>query len=395
MVSDAYQPPAARPSAKGLPASDSAETIWWDALTASWAATTLAGEAALRTIADVLSQVAGTESVVPEPLWATPHRIVAETAIFRLRDFSIGRATPPVIVVAPFALHGAAIADFAPGHSLVERLLAEGLEQVLLVEWKSASTDTRSLTVDNYLADLAVILDDYGGRAVLVGICQGGWLSLMAAARFPQKVARLVLAGSPVDLDAEPSRFVNTVRSVSPGVFETLVRSGNGLVLGQRMLAAWGAGALDAEGQAQTLQIDGPMPADLSKRFQRWDRWAVNLPGPYYLQVVEHLFRDNELAKGRFCALGRRLDLSAVEQPIYLLAGRDDEVIPPGQVLALNRLVGTRQGRIQAAVAPCGHLSLFMGALTLTAEWRDICAWILEGSGDEARLCAQPPESAA
>ena len=88
MVSDAYQPPAARLSAKGFPASDSAETIWWDALTASWAATTLAGEAALRTIADVLSQVAGTESVVPEPLWATPHRIVAETAIFRLRDFS-------------------------------------------------------------------------------------------------------------------------------------------------------------------------------------------------------------------------------------------------------------------------------------------------------------------
>jgi len=29
------------------------------------------------------------------------------------------------------------------------------------------------------------------------------------------------------------------------------------------------------------------------------------------------------------------------------------------------------------------------------AEWRDICAWILEGSGDEARLYAQPLESAA
>jgi poly(3-hydroxyalkanoate) synthetase len=358
----------------------------WDALAASLAATAQAGELALRTFADVLSQAASeAEPEGPEPLWATPHQIVTETATFRVRDFSTGRGTPPILVVAPFALHGATVADFAPGHSLVERLLAEGLERLLLVEWKSATAATRSLTIDNYLADLAVIIDDCGGRVTLIGLCQGGWLSLMAAARFPQKVDRLVLAGSPVDLDAAPSKFVDAVRAASPATFEALVRAGNGLIIGQRMLSAWGAGALDAPGQAHTLQTDGPVPHELSERFQKWDRWAVNLPGPYYLQVVEQLFRGNQLAKSQFCALGRVLDLSAVKAPIYLLAGQDDEVSPPEQVLALSRLVGTPPQSIRWAVTPCSHLALFMGAHTLTTAWPNVCAWLLEHSSDEGR----------
>jgi poly(3-hydroxybutyrate) depolymerase len=389
-VSDARDHSASRPTTTPS-ASDPLGSAWWDAMAMSWAAATLVGEAALRTLADALGRAAEPEPAIPEPSWTTPHRIVAETATFRVRDFSTGRGAPPTMVVAPFALHGATLADFAPGHSLIERLLAEGLEHVLLVEWKSASMDTRSLMIDDYLADLAVILDDCEARTALIGICQGGWLSLMAAARFPQKVARLVLAGSPVDLDAEPSKFVETVRAVSPHVFEAVVQSGNGLVLGRRMLAAWGAGALDAAGQARTLQVADPVPPNLSERFQRWDRWALNLPGPYYLQVVERLFRGNELARGRFCALGRRLDLSAVEQPIYLLAGRDDEVVPPGQVLALRRLVGGAPDRVRSVVAPCSHLSLFMGARTLTTEWRDVCAWLLE-QDHPLRHAALPPK---
>ena len=356
----------------------------WDALTTSLAATAHTGELAFRTLADALSHAAGPEPDGPEPPWATPHRIVAETASFRLRDFSTGRGIPPALIVAPFALHGATVADFAPGHSLVERLLAEGLEHLLLVEWKSATAATRSLAIDNYLADLAVVIDDCGGRVDLIGLCQGGWLSLMAAARLPQKVDRLVLAGSPVDLDAAPSRFVEAVRETAPAAFEALVRAGNGLIIGQRMLSAWGAGALDAAGQAHTLQSDGPLPQDLSERFQRWDRWAVDLPGPYYLQVTEQLFRKNQLAQGQFRALGRTLDLSAITAPIYLVAGQDDEVTPPEQVLALSRLVGTPPDQVRSAVAPCGHLSLFMGARTLAAQWPEVCAWLLARSADEA-----------
>ena len=59
--------------------------------------------------------------------------------------------------------------------------------------------------IDSYLSDLNVAVDDVGPPVDLIGLCQGGWLSLVYAARFPGKVRRLVLAGAPIDVMAEPS----------------------------------------------------------------------------------------------------------------------------------------------------------------------------------------------
>src|ERR1700687_1974253 len=54
-----------------------------------------------------------------EPKWATPNTIALELKTVRLRDFSTVKDGVPTLLCAPFALHGAAIADLAPGHSLV------------------------------------------------------------------------------------------------------------------------------------------------------------------------------------------------------------------------------------------------------------------------------------
>lgn len=60
----------------------------------------------------------------------------------------------------------------------------------------------KDLEIDQYLAEVNVVVDDLGGQANFVGLCQGGWISAMYAARFPHKVASLVLAGAPIDTDA-------------------------------------------------------------------------------------------------------------------------------------------------------------------------------------------------
>ena len=106
---------------------------------------------------------------------------------------------------------------------------------------------------------------------------------------------------------------------------------------------------------------------------------TVDLPGTYYLQVVEWLFKENRLAEGRFVALGRRIDLSTVEQPLFLLAARDDEFVAPGQVLGTARLVGTAASDIREALVPGSHLTLFMGRTTLAETWPRIARWLRSG----------------
>jgi len=62
--------------------------------------------------------------------------------------------------------------------------------------------------------------------------------------------------------------------------------------------------------------------------------------------------------------------------PMYLLAGSADEVVAPEQLLAVERLVGTRPDRLCHQIAPSNHLGLFMGKRTLEEYWPKIVRWM-------------------
>jgi poly(3-hydroxyalkanoate) synthetase len=114
----------------------------------------------------------------------------------------------------------------------------------------------------------------------------------------------------------------------------------------------------------------------LESRFRDWYASTLDLPGAYYLQVVEHLFKENRLATGHFVALGREVDLSELRCPLFLLAAQDDDVVALDQIFATEHLVGCQPYALEKAVAPCGHLGLFMGREILTHIWPDIAGWL-------------------
>jgi len=329
-----------------------------------------------------------------EPLtWTTPNTVVLELPSMRLREFSRGNATQaPVLICAPYALHGAVIADFASGHSLVQALQKDGVNRIYIPDWRSAVPDMRYLSIDNYLADLNVAIDEIGAPVDLVGLCQGGWLSLVYAARFPGKVRRLVLAGAPVDVSS-PSELSKMVTALPQAAFEQMVQQGGGLVSGEHMLRLWNLpfSQHDVEATLQRNLGDGSdEAARLLDRFERWDRATLDLPGTYYLEVTDQVFRQNLIAEGRFVALGRRIDLAEVRVPVFLLAGEDDIVVPRDQAFATARLLGTRPAWLERACEPCGHLSLFMGRKALGHSWRRIARWLQAdiGGAADARIRA-------
>ena len=122
----------------------------------------------------------------------------------------------------------------------------------------------------------------------------------------------------------------------------------------------------------------------LLDRFERWDRATLDLPGTYYLEVTERVFRQNLIARGRLVVLGRRIDLSEVRVPVFLLAGEDDIVVPRDQAFATARLLGTQPAWLERASEPCDHLSLFMGRKVLSHSWWRIARWLQADIGDVA-----------
>jgi len=218
----------------------------------------------------------------------------------------------------------------------------------------------------------------------LVGLCQGGWMSAMFAARYPAKVATLVLAGSPIDTQAGDGALKQLVNGMPASFFEELVEAGGGLMRGRFMLEGW----KNMNPQAQYIDkflrlyehIDDPDYVSKSETFARWYENPIDLPGRWYLQAVSELFKENRLAKGAFVGLGRRLSLGDIRCPAYLLAGDADDITPKEQVFAAEQLLGTPKAKIAKALAPGGHVGLFMGEKTLRERWPEIARWIVRGA---------------
>jgi len=328
-----------------------------------------------------------------EPKWATPNTIALELRTVRLRNFTAAQEGVPTLVCAPFALHGASVADLAPGHSLVAALRDAGLRRLFVTDWRSANPNMRFLGIDDYLADLNVLVDQLSSTVDLVGLCQGGWMALLYAARFPAKVRKLVLAGAPIDIAAGQSGLSTLVDASPLALFHELVKLGDGRVLGRKVLKFWGPETVRSEDIHQFLQtsepIDSPAFVRLEALFRDWYAWTVDLPGAYYLEVVERIYKRNEFAAGRFVALGQKIALANVQIPIFLLAARDDELVAPKQLFATEHLVSTPAIEIQKEIAPCRHVGLFIGKTILSEYWPRIVHWMAEAEAPQSFIEAQ------
>ena len=313
------------------------------------------------------------------PTLATPNQVRLDLRTMVLRDYGKPGGIP-TLIDAPHAGHTAMIADYQKGQSLVETLLANGIGHVALTDWKSATEDMKDLEIDNYLAELIVAIDDLGGRVNLVGLCQGGWVSAMIAARFPDKVNSLVLAGAPIDTDAGDGPIKRMAHESQMSFYEELVGLGGGLMKGKFMLQGW----KNMHPEQHYIQdqidlyehIDDPAYLKKEETFNSWYENPIDLPGRWYLQVMSQLFKENRLAKGTFVGLGRKLNLHNITCPAYLLAGADDDITTPEQVLDAAKYLGTPKDRIVQKTVPGGHIGLFMGSRTLKGAWPSIARWI-------------------
>jgi poly(3-hydroxyalkanoate) synthetase len=359
-------------------------TMFWPAIVAAETAAALAGQ-----MFGVSAPAAEPETQAPEPVWTSEHEIVLELGAARLRRFTAG-STPgrrPILVCAPFALHDARLVDICEGHSLMA-VLRGGGAPLYLVEWLSAKPDQAFRGIDDYLSDLNVLVDEIGGVCDFVGLCQGGWLSLIFAARFPAKAGKLVLAGAPIDIDAADSKLSALARSTPIETFQEVVRLGEGRARGDQLLGFWPNDLESPEAIHVLLQselpLDSPRFAAQASLVRAWSGHRLNLPGAYYLEVAEKFYKHNQLAKGEFVALGQRIALHDMRRPLYLVAALDDEVAAPEQTLACAGLVGTPRAALRARTTPGSHISLFFGAKSLEEVWPEVLDWL--GAGDKSKV---------
>lgn len=322
-----------------------------------------------------------------KPEWVTPNEVVGDLHCFKMRKFGSQESDAiPTLILPPFAGHYSTIADYSENQSLVSHLMEFGVENIYSLDYHSATTEMKYYDIDQYLTELNIMVDDLGDRVNLIGLCQGGWFGAIFTARFPQKVQSLVLAGSPIDTKAGDGFLENTVENLPSYFFANLVNMGDGLMDGKYMLQGFKGmnpfqhywqKYLDIYNKVQGPEND-EQGLDRFESFEIWYENTLKLPGRWYKQVVEELFRKNSFIKGEFKALGRIVDPKAVTCPVYLLGGERDDITLPEQVFDADKYFGTPKAKLKKGLADAGHIGLFMGRKVLDNNWKEIAAWMLK-----------------
>ena len=324
------------------------------------------------------------------PQWSSPHEIVFQSPVARLRDFSPERPADvvPTLVLPPQAGHDSCIVDFSPEQSQMRTILAVGLERAFTLDWIGATARTKNAGIEDYLEVIDRAVDHAGGQVNLIGDCQGGWLATIYAALRPERVNTLTIAGAPIDFHCGEPVIHAALSSLAPGgnlaFYRGLVAAGGGVLSGEHMVSGFIAIKPDNEiaRQIQLLaNIDDDEHRARYREFEDWFKHTQAIPGAFYLWIVEHLFRDNELIAGELEVGGERVDLGRIECPLNLLAGAADHITPADQVFALADYASTPADDVMRDTTAGGHLGLFMGHEALHRHWPPLLAAVRARSG--------------
>ena len=294
----------------------------------------------------------------------TPGSVVFRNELIELIQYA--PTTPTVharpLVIVPPCINKYYILDLRPENSFVRHAVAQG-HTVFMVSWRNIPPELGRLTWDDYLEKgvlkaLAVAQDVAGSRTVnALGFCVGGTLLACAlavlAARGDRSVASATFLTTMLDF-ADPGEI---------GVYvsrEFLEAREPALLEGQRMHGSELASAfasLRANDLVWNYVVNNYLKGETPPAFDllHWNGDSANLPGPMYAYYLRELYLGNRLREpGALTMLGERIDLRRLAMPVYVLATRDDHIVPWRSAYRTTRLVA---GEAQFVLGASGHIA--------------------------------------
>ena len=264
--------------------------------------------------------------------------VVFENDLFQLIQYA--PATPEVkvrpLVMVPPCINKYYILDLSPENSFVRYAVEQG-NTVFMVSWRNVTSDHAHLTWDDYISE-GVVKALEVARAIsraeqvnALGFCVGGTMLGVALA---------VLAGRGEDPAASATLLTTMVDFSETGdiavfVDETSVQAseatlGKGGVKPGRDLATV-FNALRPNDLVWSYVVNNYLKGKSPDAFDilYWNADSTNLPGPWYCWYVRNTYLENNLrVPGKLPVCGVPLDLGKVRVPTYILATREDHIVP-------------------------------------------------------------------
>jgi polyhydroxyalkanoate synthase len=294
----------------------------------------------------------------------TPGSVIFENELIQLIEYTPVTAQvekTPLLIVPP-CINKYYLLDLGKGNSFVEYAVAQG-HHVFLISWRSAVPEIGHLTWNDYLSlgplkaiDVVREIADVD-KVHALGFCVGGTILSCAAgvlaARGEDKLSTITLLTTMVDF--RDTGDIGLLIDQGHVVLREATIGNGGILPGKEL--AFTFGTLRANDLIWRYVVDSYMKGAPPDTFDLlyWDSDSVSLPGPMYCWYTRNTYLDNKIREpGRTTQCGEDIDLSKVKAPLYLLASREDHIVPWKSAYLTKGLMGTAQRFVLAA---SGHVA--------------------------------------
>jgi len=296
-------------------------------------------------------------------LAVTPGAVILRTPVFELIQYRPATAAVrqvPLLIVPP-TINKFYILDLAPGRSLVEYLVASGL-QVFVISWRNPDARHAAWNFDTYGQAVLDAMDAAARvtgseQTAVMGTCSGGVISAMVAAHLARTGQQHRIAAFTL--------MVTVLDQAQAGLVSAVVTDRTA-----RAAAAASAARGYLDGRSLAEVFAWLRPNDLI-----WNYWVNNYllgrkPPPFDIlfwnadttRMTAGLHRDflragvtNGLVRpGGVSMLGSPVDLALVDRDTYLVAGVTDHICPWQSCYRSTQLMS---GRHRFVLSTSGHIA--------------------------------------
>lgn len=294
----------------------------------------------------------------------TPGKVVHQTPLYQLIQYSpaTGSVLEVPLVIFPPWINRFYILDLSPQKSFIKWAVDQGVT-VFVVSWKSADESMAEVVWDDYIAAQIEAIDTVRERLDVksvhaIGYCVAGTtlaatLSVLARRGQADKVKSATFFTAQVDFEraGELKVFIDDAQLEALGKLSART----GYLDGRTMAATFNL--LRGNDLIWNYVIKNYLLGEDYPAFDllHWNGDVTNLPAKWHMAYLKDLYRDNKLVvPDALSAGGTPIDLTRIETPCYIQAGREDHIAPAESVWKLTRHL---RGPWTFLLAGSGHIA--------------------------------------
>ncbi|MGE0115509.1 MAG: class III poly(R)-hydroxyalkanoic acid synthase subunit PhaC [Steroidobacteraceae bacterium] len=283
--------------------------------------------------------------------------------LYRYRPATSARTAGPAVLICYALVNRPYMMDLQPDRSLIRGLLQQGMD-VFLIDWGYPDGSDRFLELDDYVnrylphcaSKVCELRDE--AHVNLLGVCQGGTLSLCFTALHPELVGNLITMITPVDFQTPDDLLSKWVQPLD--VDALVAASGN--VSGDWLNAAFvSLMPFRLLSQKYVALLDIAHDRHKLENFLRMEKWifdSPDQPGAMFAQFVRCLYQQNQLIKGELVIGGKPVKLQSITQPLFNVYAAQDHLVPPAASRCLRQYVASTDYSELAFAG--GHIGIYV-----------------------------------